>query len=99
MKIHVATVEYLRYLRYDCNYSEETMKTRHKVIGYLTMFWFDREIESITLRDITDLKESMLRRNCKPSYINKFLQAVCCILKFCKKHLHLTVLNQKEIMT
>ena len=97
MKFQVASIEYLRYCQFDRNFSEQTMKTRRKRIGYMTMFWLDREIETINLNDILKFKEAYLQRKCKENYINSCIKILICLLKFCKKYLNLQTMDVKEI--
>lgn len=97
MKIQVAAVEYLRYCTFDRNFTEQTMKTRRKRVGYMTMFWLHREIESLNLNDLLKFKETLLQRKCKESYINNFITIFICLLKFSKKYLNVPIMDIKEI--
>lgn len=94
MLIQVIAVEYLRYLQFDRNFKD--MKKRRERLGAMTMFWLDREVESLTHKDVSDFIQTMRERNCKPTYINAFLSILRAFLTFCKKS-GLTVLNFKEI--
>lgn len=97
MKFSTLAIEYLRYIQFDKNFREQTMRTRRQRLGAMVLFWIEKEIEALTVKDITAFKQAMLERKCQPSYINTFLQILKCFLKYCIKIHRLPVMNIKDI--
>lgn len=94
MLIQVIAVEYLQYQQFDRHFKD--IGTRRERIGRMVLFWLDRELESLTLKDVTKFIAYMTERKCCPNYINTYLFTLRSLLKYAERE-ELKVLDFHKI--
>lgn len=96
MKIQDLEGAYLNYRQFTKLVTTQTLETDKKRLPKLIEFWLNREVESLTIKDIEDYKAEMVRRGNQPSYIRAHVLMIKAFFVWLRKQGY-AVLDPKTI--
>jgi integrase/recombinase XerD len=98
MKIHEAAKQFLIHGRTDRVYADETrQKQRDCFASWILPRIGNHEVETVTLRDVLEIRDAILKRGLSESRLSSVLAALKVFFEFCHAALKIECMNPGEI--
>lgn len=97
MRLYKLGGEYLHYLQYELRFKD--IQKRRDRFWRIAHFWGNIRIKSLRLEHISKLKESYVRQNLTPAYINANLFVIRSFLRWCLEVRNISALEPTRIKT